>query len=287
MTEIHAPISMLQRYVRSFCTFALLLATSLAHAQIETASAESLLRKSGLWEQLAGMGPQVEAGMQQMLEQGGMTPGDGEKARVARVIRDAYAPSRMRSVSTRVIASGVKAQHLPALQAWYDSPVGRTIARLEEASATQVDPAATLAEGARLLKAMPADRRALLERLLEASDGTEAMVRITISTALAAHRGAVSAAPDTPGPSAAEVRATMEAQRPQMAKAFQAMMLASFAQVYASLPSGQLEQYVAFIRSPAGAQLNDVGLAALEAALTDAAAEMGRRLPGTRNSRNS
>ena len=56
---------------------------------------------------------------------------------------------------------------------------------------------------------------------------------------------------------------------------------------YAKIPSQQLRQYVAFIRTPAGRQFNAAAMEAMAAALTDAAAEMGRRLPGTRDGRNT
>lgn len=273
---------------RAFCTAALLLAASLAHAEIDASAAESLLRKSGMWEQLAGLGPQAEAGMQEMLAQGATAPAEAEKARVTRVIRDAFAPARLRAVSVRVVASGTRAEHLPALRKWFDSPVGQAATRLEEAaSATPTDPRAMLEQGVRLLNGMPAERRALLEQMVEATDAAEAMVRITIGTALAAHRGAASVAPDAPGMSAAQLRAALEAQRPQMLKAFGAMMLASFARIYEGLPTGELQQYVDFIRTPAGTHFNDVAMDALEAAVVDATAEMGRRLPGTRDGRNS
>lgn len=278
----------MKRSFRAFCTAALLVAASLVHAEIDAGSAENLLRKSGMWEQLAGIGPQAEAGMEEMLAQGGMAPAQAEKARVTRVIREAFAPARLRSVSVRVVAAGTQAEHLPALRSWFDSPVGRAVVRLEEAaSSATTDPQTMMEQGARLLRGMPAERRALLEQMLEDTDAAEAMVRITIGTALAAQRGAASVAPDAPGPSAAQLRAALEAQRPQMLKAFGAMMLASFAQIYEGLPTGELREYVTFIGSPAGTHFNDVAMDALEAALIDATAEMGRRLPGTRDSRNS
>lgn len=278
----------MKHLLRAFCIAALLFGSPLVHAEIDAASAESLLRKSGMWQQLADIGPQAEAGMQDMLAQGGVAPAEEEKARVTRVIREAFAAARLRAVSVRVVASGTQAEHLPALRGWFDSPVGQAVTRIEEAaSAANADPLAAMEQGARLLKAMPGERRALLEQLLEATDAAEGMVRIAIGTALAAHRGVMSVTPDAPGPSPAQLRAALEAQRPQMLKAYGALMLASFAQVYEPLASGDLQQYVAFIRSPAGAQFNEVAMDAMEAALLDAASEMGRRLPGTRDSRNS
>ena len=261
---------------------------SLAHAEIDRPAAENLVRKSDLWEQFGGIGPQVEAGMQQALAQAGVSPAASELARIRRVVQAAYAPDRMRSVSTGVIAARMQAQHLNALGRWFDSPQGQAVTRAEEAaSAANADPDAALKEGAALLKSMPADRRKLLEDLLAATKAADALVQITIGTTIAAQLGAASARSGAPGPSAAEMRTLLEMQRPQMLQAFGAMMMASFAQVYARIPSAQLREYVAFIRTPAGTEFNEAALAALEAALTDAAAEMGRRLPGTRDGSNT
>lgn len=276
----------MKRSLRALCTLALLAAAGLAHAEIDRAAAESLVRKSGLWEQLAGIAPQVEAGIQQTLAQGGAAPADSEKARVTRVIRSAYAPDRLRSVSTGVIAARMQPQHLNALRQWFDSPQGQAITRAEEASGL-ADPAVVMQDGVTLLKSMPAERRKLMDELLAATRASEAMVQITIGTAVAAQVGAASTMPSGPAPSAAEIRGMLEAQRPQMLQAFNAMMLATFAHTYAKLPSQQLRQYVAFIRTPAGTQFNAAAMDAMAAALTDAAAEMGRRLPGTRDGRNT
>jgi hypothetical protein len=279
---------MTTRPLRACCLAALLAIAPLAHAEIDRPAAESLARKSGLWEQFGGIGPQIEAGVQQALAQAGAAPAPSELARLKRVVQAAYAPDRLRSVSTGVIAGRMQAQHLDALQRWFDSPQGQALTRAEEdASAANADAEAAMKQGAALLKSMPAERRQLLEDLLLATRAADALVQITVSTTVAAQLGAASAQPGVPGPSAAAVRAMLESQRPQMLQAFSSMMLASFAQVYARIPSAQLRQYVAFIRTPAGTEFNQVAFEALEAALTDAAAEMGRRLPGTRDGNNT
>jgi hypothetical protein len=274
--------------LRAICMAALLAAASFAHADIDRASAEGLMHKSGLWEQLGGLSPQVEAGVQQAIAQGGKPPAASEQARIARVVQAAYAADRLRAVSTGIIAGRMQAQHLGALRRWFDSPVGRSITRAEEATASdQHDPRVALNEGAALLKSMPAERRKLLQDLLTASHTAEAVVQITISTAVAVQAGVASVTPNMPGPSAIQLRSELQAHRPQMLEQFSTMALATFARVYANVSSEQMRQYVAFIRSPAGAAFNDAAFEALEAALTDAATHMGRSLPGTRDSSNT
>lgn len=276
------------RPLRAFCVAALLAATGLVHAQIARADAESLVRKSGLWEQLKGIDGQVEAGMQELFAASGATPAAAERARVSRVIHQAYAPDRLRAVSTGVVAARMQPQHVQALQRWFDSPVGRAITRAEEADAAATEDARVkMAEGVRLLKDMSPERRRALDDLIAVTGAADAMVQLTINTAVAAQVGAASALPSGPAMAPQDVRDALEAQRPQLQQAVAPMLLASFANAYASIPTAQLRLYVDFIRTPAGTQFNTVATAALEAALTDAAAEMGRRLPGTREGRNT
>lgn len=277
------------RSLRTFWLAALLLgAATWAQAEIDQPAAEELMRKSGLWEQLEGVGTQVELGVQQALAESGKAPAESEKARVTRVVRESYAPDRLRSVSTGIVAARMQAAHLPALRRWFDSEPGQAVAKAEEAEAgNQPDPAAEMREGVALLKAMPEERRKLLQDLLAATRAADALVQITISTTVAVQIGVASATPDAPGLSSAQIRAMLEAQRPQMVQAYTAMTLASFARVYAKVSSDQLRQYVDFVRTPAGTQFNDVVIDAMDAALSDAATRMGRRLPGTRDGSNT
>ena len=275
------------RSFRALCLAAVLAAAPLAHADIDRASAELLVRQSGLWEQLDSVAPQIEAGMRQAMTRARVAPADSEQARIARVIRSAYAADRLRALSAGVIASRVQAEHLDALRAWFDSPLGATVTRAE-VTTFRGDRNADAArkEGFRLLAPMPLQRRQLLQDLLDATHAAESMVQVAISTALAVHLGAASATQAGPLPSEARARAVLEAQRPQMLKSFTALTLASFARAYDGLPEDDLRAYIAFVRSPAGADFNDASLHALQAALTDAATQMGQRLPGTRDDSN-
>ncbi|KRC04082.1 hypothetical protein ASE11_03180 [Hydrogenophaga sp. Root209] len=72
-----------------------------------------------------------------------------------------------------------------------------------------------------------------------------------------------------------------------MLKAFAALSLAGFAKAYATLPTDHLERYVAFVQSRPGHDFNAVGIEALDAALTEAAAELGRQLQGAKDQSNT
>lgn len=276
------------RLLRLLFLSATLLGAGATHAQTDTATAENLLRKSGLWEQLGSIAPQVQAGFADAVSQGDSKPSAAEVERISRVIEHAFSANRMRAVSVTVIAKSLSARDVADLLRWYDSPMGRQIAKLEaKASEQSGDPQALMQQGLALLERSAPPRRKLLEELLVETRAAEGLTQVTINTALAAHRGAASASPNTLLVPAAELRMQLEAQRPAMLKAFAALSLAAFAKAYATLPTDHLQRYVAFVKSRAGREFNTIGMEALDAALTEAAAELGRQLQGAKDPSNT
>ena len=109
--------------------------------------------------------------------------------------------------------------------------------------------AAVLPRALRLAAMAPA-KRALLQEMSAVMRAPELVTTIMINTTLAIQQGIASVSPGTPGPSRQELRAMMEAQRPQMLQAFGVLMLATFASTYTSISVDQLRQYVTFLKSP-------------------------------------
>lgn len=266
---------------------ALLAGAPVASAQTDAKTAEELLRSSGMWQQLASIAPQVQAGFAAAAAQSGAKPTPGELERLSRVIDTAYAAERLRVAAVATLQAQTRADHVPALRRWYGSRIGKAITGLEEAaSAEQTDPMAVAQEGATLLSAMQPARRAALEELVTVTRSAETLVQLTFDTALAAQQGLRSVTPDAPGTSAGELRAALEAQRPQLLQAFSGLSLASYAKAYTRLPTSELQQYLAFLKSAAGQHFTDTSLQAFTSALVEASAEMGRGLPGAKDRSN-
>jgi len=263
-------------------------ATSGAGAQTQAGAAEDLMRRSGLWEQLGGVAPQVRAGLVDALTQGGARPSDTEMQRLERAVDTAYAPQRLRATALAQLRRGLDAKHVAALRRWYATPNGKTITAMEERASSDVrDPRTVVAEGTQLLDEMPAARRELLNELVTVTRAADAMVQMMINISLATQRGASSVAPQLPGASEAQMRSMLEAQRPQLMQAYTVMLLASMAQTYAALPTETLAQYVGFLKSSAGRHFNDVTLKAFDAAMVEAATDLGRRLPTSKDQANT
>ena len=267
---------------------ALFLASSQARAQVDAGTAETLMRSSGLWQQLEPLAPQVRNEFLAALEKAGARPSPGEVQRLGQVITSAYAADRLRASALGVFKSELNAQHVPALRQWYASRVGRTIAGMEEAaSADATEPQALMEKGAALLGASTAQRRAALEELVTVTRVAEALVQITIDTAVAAQRGALSLNPDASESALDNIKAELQALRPQWLAAFARMAIAGFAKAYDALPTEEFEQYVEFLKSPAGQHFTEFGLKAYSTAMVAASTDMGRGLPGTKDKANS
>jgi hypothetical protein len=264
---------------------------AVAQAQVSNATAEALMRKSGVWELLASVPLQTQQGFMESFAKESLKAGfklsAAELARVSRALDAAYAVEQLRAEGLKTFEQGLDSQHLAALTTWFDSPLGREVTRLEELAARDTTGTKLLMrQGATALKAMPAARRALIEEITTVTRAADVLAELTISTTLAVAQGAASAAPGLPGPSPAELRAMMQAQRPAMLVEFTALVNAVNAKAYAKLSTAQLSQYVVFLKSPAGSHFNDVTMKAMDDALIGAARELGRQLPGTKDASN-
>ena len=282
------PMNLRHLFAALFLGAAALMGSFAAHAQVPAATAEQLMRQSGLWQQLAAMAPQVRAGMAASTAQMGAKISEAEAARVSRAIDAAYADDRLRSAALSVITQELDARRVSRLTRWYASKLGQQIARLEERAATDVtEPGITLRDGSAALKAAPADRRAVIAELVTSTRSAEILYEITVEVSIAGLNGIASVQPEAAGLSVGQIRATLEAQRPQMLQTFTELAQASFATTYAVLPLNDLRSYLRFLQSDAGRHFNAVGARAFSAAMVQGSTEFGRRLPGTKDQSNT
>ncbi len=286
----HAPGMSATRLVR-LLVFALslpLLAVAAA-AQTDAATAETILRKSSLWATLGQLEPQVQASVARSVARAKTKPSPAEAQRVAQAATTAYAADRLRANALATIAQGADARHLPALMQWFDSPAGANFTRLEEQSvAEHQDPQQMVAHGQALLQSMPPSRRELIQKLTATSETAELMADVTAHIAIATQRGLASALPpDEIQTTEEQLRAAMAQRRPQLVQALAPFAHASIAVTYASAPASDLRDYIEFLQTDAGRHFNALVVKALQTAVTDAAQEFGRRLPGTRDKSNT
>ena len=276
---------MLKKIRTLACGLCLLLPAFGAWAQIEPAVAESLMKKSGLWQQLAEIPAQMRAGVMGAVAEGARKkPSAKELARVAQAVDIAYAADRLQAFSRSRLASGMDVNDLPALEAWFDSTLGGQISRLEEASAAdQREPALQMQEGMALLQAQDATRRALLNEMVVVTRSAEMFANLATDVALSTHGITSVIGPQAQGPTLSQLQAALQAQRPQMLQGYSALAAAGFARVYATLPTEELAQYLGFLKSDAGRRYTDIGMRAVGDALMDSSTALLRRLTGTQH----
>ncbi|HSV48277.1 MAG TPA: hypothetical protein VLJ58_20985 [Ramlibacter sp.] len=257
-----------------------------AWAGVDASIAESLLRKSGLWSQLADVASQVRSGTLAAVARGRTRPSEAEMERISRAIASAYAAHGLRSACVAALSRDLDPAHVAALLSWYDGPNGQAISRLEEGQSRQ-SAQTTLDQGAALLQGMPSSRRRVLEEAVLATRSAELMTEMSIGMALAAQLGAASASPHAAGPSLRELKDALEARRHDYMRSFTALSLAAFAATYASLSDADLEKYVDFLKSQAGQHYVAVTGRAFSAAMLNAAAHLARTAPGFRDKANT
>ena len=251
-----------------------------AWAGVDRPTAESLLRVSGLWAQLADVAPQVRAGMLRDLQQRGAAPSQAEVDRLTQAIDFAFSAQRLRSACVGAVSKRLDKVHVAASRRWFEGSPGSVITQLEVAQSGQ-DQQATLERGAALLSGMPSSRRRLLEEVVVVARLAEMQTELTIGAALAVGQGARDAS-DPAAPSLRELKAALDGQRHQLMRAAGAQSLAVLAATYSSLPDADLDTYLNFLKSDAGRHFVDVALHALGAAMLSAAFDLGSALGRTK-----
>jgi hypothetical protein len=257
-------------------------------AQISKSTAEGLMRKSGLWEQLGGIAPQMEAGLPGVLAQSGTQIPPDEQKRLAQAFASAYSPMHLRSAAIGVLSARLAPADVPKLEAWYDSEDGQAVTRIEEAStANTADVEARLQASAKVLANASSERQALLKRLTVVTHAAEASADIIINSAIGMQEGLARVQPSFASKSSQkEARALLEKQRPQMIQSFESMMVALFAAMYEGADDALLGRYIDFLSSPQGRAYTELSLRAVDRAFVEAGQAFGRSLPAVKSNTN-
>lgn len=258
-----------------------LLAGGAAHAEVDLASAESLLKKSGLWRQLGSIHLQVKAGFREALVQRREKPSEAEVLRMMKILDAAYDGDRLRKTALKSTGKTGDAKHLAEIYAWYDSASGLAITKLEESASAEVRaPKVVEAEGIAALQQASPLRKDLISKLIVVTRSPEAIAMMSINTTLAILQGVAQASPNTAMPALPSMRYELEKQKPSIQRMLAASLQGTFAGIYQTLTDEQLGAYVAFLETTAGQHSTATGLRAFEDAMIDAANVFGQGLIG-------
>lgn len=271
----------LRHWLRAMlCCALLVLGATGAQAQTDAATAEQLMRRSGLWNQLEGVAPQIRAGIVAQAAEATQDVDPAELERLGLAADAAFAAERLRDAVRVVMAARIDPAQLPALRAWYDSDTGRRFSALEDAASQRKggDGEVVLREAIALVRAMPAERRATLARMVVALQAVESFANMTVNTTIAVELGARRASAAEVIARRQEIQSQILRERPQWLERLASLAMLSLAHVYAAASDDELARYVAFLETPAGRHYNDLSMAALDMALIEAGRAFGRAI---------
>lgn len=165
------------------------------------------------------------------------------------------------------------------LYTYFSSPLGRQVTALEIAEAESDQTDAREAEGNRLWKNLETedpDRLALYVRMIEGLDALDTAEVVALNTVYGLMVGmfAEAGVPVTPEATRALIKAATADLRQDVEKTVRA----SAALTYRDLSNEDLEKYVEFLETPAGARYYSIAQQALDSVLSRSARELGSRL---------
>jgi hypothetical protein len=238
---------------------------------------DELMHKSGLWLQLAQVEPMMQVGISQAHATAGTLPPE-DLQRLQKAVAATYAADDLRTAASNRLSATLSRQDAEAVLGWLSSDLGRRITALEEAGSSPNEAANRQENGPRILAALSAARRKRVEHLANATLSAESAADLTINTMMGILHGLAAGAPGATRDTIDDLKAKLGPQRDRFVEVFRPRIVAEFAAMYQPLSDHELDEYIAFCDSPLGRRYVAASLAALDQALTDAAARLGRQL---------
>lgn len=244
----------------------------IVHAKNQNELIQSLYLKSGMNKQIKQLPLLILASIEQALEKDdriNQLPRHTKSA-ISGSVQEAFAPEHLKKIIIKEVKESMTVKDLDKVLKWLDSPLGKKCTRLEEAAST----AETLSEiqkfAARLQQAPPPTNRLdILRRLDAAVKATETNVEITMNAQLAVAFAIVKSLPlEQQGP-LEDITAQLEKNRPQVEAVMRSQTLLFALYTYQGLTNSELEKYIQFATSPAGAKYHAATISGFKKALLD------------------
>ena len=182
------------------------------------------------------------------------------------------------------------ADELEQMLAFRNSLLGRKISLLEKPNLEdEQDAAAAMAKIGAMSRALKGDpaRRKVMEQLVAATGGVDALVDMLSNVSLGTSLGAAATTPaGQPRMTHGEILDMVGAARPVLREAVNPMILPVTAMVYKALTIQELRQYRDMLVSPLGRKASDIFLVALNKAMQAQAFAIGARFAKELNAQN-
>ena len=251
-----------------------LLLASAAQAQDAAQLAQRLVERSGLAVQLQSVPKSFE---DQMAAMRGKAPDELILA-LTDAGREAYRPEAMMQEITRNLADTLKPDEMRPVLAWLETGVGRRVTLAEERASSMNEE--SLQRYMEEIKAKPpgAQRRKLIEEVLEVTSGLEFGARLLEGMALGVAIGMDSTQPAQKRAGVALLRKQIEQVMPkeQVKAQLRMAMPAILGYTYREVSDADLGAYIAFLRSADGKRANDAITEAFTQAMVAASVRLGQ-----------
>jgi hypothetical protein len=226
---------------------------------------DTLMQKSGIYEQIGYFPEHVKMGFLQTQQQDDALP-DDEALAIAGMIDQSFDPEALRSEIRQNITKGLTDQEMQQVIDWLDSPLGQKITALEKAAASTESYDRMLSQQSEIFQ-QPQERKDLARQLDEAVKMTDLTLSITENTQLAMFAIFMELTPEDQRVPMGQVAAALKQDLLQYRDAAQEKTLGSILFTYADLTDAELGAYVDFARSTIGqtyhATVNDAFTIAL------------------------
>lgn len=189
-----------------------------------------------------------------------------------------YDIARMRPQSEAAFAAELEGADIPAMLAFFTTEPGQSFSALEvSARRAQLDEAieAAARDAAAVAMADNTPRYQLLMRFAEANDLIETNVVGALNANYAFYQGLMQGGAAAPGLTDDEVLANVWDQEPEIRNTTTEWVASFLLMAYAPLSDADIEAYIAFSETPAGADLNRAVFDAFDQMFIDISRELG------------
>jgi hypothetical protein len=253
-------------------------ADPVAHAAAAPAAAKAdrLMEASGMAHSIRQIQPTMTGSFDQPQE--GLP--DDVRIALRQAAALAFLPDPMIEKVRARLGALLIGRHLDHTLAWLESPVGRRITDLENASAEPAAASQIESYAKEFEKQMPSKRRTgLITQLMAATGSTEFSATMLESAFLATALGVNAALPVQQRSPVDSVRKRIASVLPKMQKENEQALAVSMHYTYRTLSDRELESYLKFLKSASGSAYTRDSLAAIREAMNEAMARYMQEIP--------
>lgn len=256
-------------------------------AQAQQASSEDidrLLQRSGIEHFLEALPQQVGEGLAAAIAED--PDGTALLADSVQSLQDSanttFASGQLAPVIRQVLERRIDADVAREVLAWLDSPLGTRLTLLENVASSPDFPRQLEAYMRTLPDNPPAaERLELLQELDRAANITESGIEVVLHMQLALVVAVVETLPEQQRPTIAELLQSLESERPAIEQMLKQVSLSSLLFTYRDVSDADLQQYIAFLGSPAGKLFQSSLIEGLDLALIQAVRRWGNEVGRT------